>query len=112
MTQPASYDRTANELIVDCHRLEKRLADAEAEIAWLKGRPHVGPKCACVSNKYGHCPELVAWAVNLNDKEIWLCERCYKNAKAGAYGPTVKILAEVPVSLIVGVQTLTPRVKG
>lgn len=51
------------------------------------------PRCACVSDKYGHCPEPVAWGVNINDKEMWLCERCYKNTKAGAYGPRVKILA-------------------
>ena len=56
------------------------------------------PQCACVSEKYGNCPEPVAWAVNLNDNEQWLCERCYQNVKAGAYGPRVKILAAIPLS--------------
>ena len=60
---------------------------------------HERPACACSSEKHGDCPDPVAWAVKLNDNEMWLCQRCYDNAKAGAYGPKVKILAAIPISI-------------
>ncbi len=56
-----------------------------------------GPQCACRSERHGYCPEPVAWAVSLNDNEIWLCERCYQNVKSGAYGDGLKMLAAVPL---------------
>ena len=57
----------------------------------------MGLRCAWVSERHGNCPEPVAWAVNLNDREIWLCERCYQNVKAGAFGPQCHISAEIPI---------------
>ena len=56
-------------------------------------------RCACVSEVYANCPDPVAWGVNLNDEEMWLCERCYQNVKAGAYGSSIKVLAAIPVTI-------------
>lgn len=36
-----------------------------------------GPTCAVYSEQYGNCPEPIAWAVNLNGNNFYLCERCY-----------------------------------
>jgi hypothetical protein len=57
-------------------------------------------QCAFVSELYGNCPEPVAWAVNLDDNEQWLCERCYRNVKTGRFNGKLKMLAAAPVSHI------------
>jgi ribosomal protein L37AE/L43A len=54
-----------------------------------------GPQCAVLSD-HGNCPRLVAWAVNINDNEMWLCDRCYQNVKDGVYGH-IPILAAIPI---------------
>lgn len=55
------------------------------------------PVCACKSEQHGNCPHPVAWAVNLNDNEMFLCERCFANAQIGTFGPSVKILAAIRI---------------
>ena len=57
------------------------------------------PVCAVRNEKFGGCPETPAWAVNINDDELFLCERCYSNVK-GAY-PRLRMLAEIPLSGII-----------
>lgn len=51
--------------------------------------------CATESTNHGNCPNPVEWAVNINDREMWLCNRCHQNVKDGAYGKNLKILAEI-----------------
>lgn len=52
------------------------------------------PRCACRSETQ-NCPNPIAWAVNINDKEMWLCEKCYNNVLAGAY-QQCKLLVAIP----------------
>lgn len=40
--------------------------------------------CFCTSES-GNCPDRPEWAVATKWDDVFLCERCYKNAKAGAY---------------------------
>ena len=42
-----------------------------------------------------HCPNQPYWAVNLNQDEVFLCDRCYGNVKKGVYGKNVILLAAI-----------------
>jgi hypothetical protein len=55
------------------------------------------PQCAVEHAVHGNCPEPIAWAVNINDKEMYLCEKCHGNVLAGAFGPSIKVLAAVNI---------------
>ncbi len=57
------------------------------------------PQCALVSERYGNCPEPVAWAVNINDDEMWLCEKCYRFVERHGRDviPPLNLLAAIPL---------------
>lgn len=55
--------------------------------------------CYCHNEKGEFCPEPPAWGVNISEHEVFLCERCYQNAKAGKFEPQFKLLAAVPLSI-------------
>lgn len=53
--------------------------------------------CASFSDTFKcHCPRDVKWAVNINNNEMFLCDRCYTAVKAGAF-KNLKIFAEINV---------------
>jgi hypothetical protein len=39
----------------------------------------VRPQCAVKSSEGEHCPEEIEHYVEINGKEVGLCERCYRN---------------------------------
>lgn len=57
------------------------------------------PYCAIQSDS-GNCPEVIAWGVNIDGNEFFLCEKCYDNVVIkGVYGEQ-KVLAAVKISSI------------
>lgn len=43
-------------------------------------------KCSIENHIHGNCPSKPIWATTVDDKDCLLCEKCFKNVKAGAYG--------------------------
>jgi hypothetical protein len=62
--------------------------------AWLgdAGRE----ECAVHDEKGRHCPETPTRSMEWGGRKLRLCERCYENVKAGAYGasPSDKLTHE------------------
>jgi len=53
-------------------------------------------RCAVADAKGNHCPERAVHRVTIRqpgqlDLEVGLCEKCYQNVVAGAYGPRMTI---------------------
>lgn len=53
-------------------------------------------KCQVADAKGNHCPEPAVHRVTIRqsgqlDREVGLCEKCYQNVVAGAYGPRLTV---------------------